>query len=175
MSVNETKYRKEIQFNIQPVAELLAMPDLKIPEYQRPYKWQKTHVRQLLNDIEKHAKEGDKKYRIGTIVTHYDGAHKNIVDGQQRLTTLTLIQSCLDSSQHRTGQDKQHLTLAHEKYSSSVSQKNIRENYAYIKAFFKKSNQRDDYCDYLKRCEFVYIELDDVNEAFQFRDAPLSV
>ncbi len=59
-----------------------------IPRFQRPYSWQQEEVEDFLNDILTNGKE----YFIGSMVTFsFDGDKKGIVDGQQRLTTITLI------------------------------------------------------------------------------------
>lgn len=65
-----------------------------IPKYQREYVWGKTEWETLINDIN----DNDPDYFVGSIivVSHEDnrpGAEKiyQVVDGQQRLTTLTLL------------------------------------------------------------------------------------
>ena len=65
-----------------------------IPKYQREYVWSKTEWETLINDIN----ENDPDYFIGSIIVvsnHDDrpGAEKiyQVVDGQQRLTTLTIL------------------------------------------------------------------------------------
>lgn len=76
--------------------------------YQREYKWDKDQVNTLLNDIEirfeqgirsKDDPDGIKKdvlenfepYFLNTYLTHTTPSFSNIVDGQQRLTTLLLM------------------------------------------------------------------------------------
>ena len=63
---------------------------LSIPDYQRIYCWEEKHVHKLWNDILE-LKNG-KTYHLGIIILHKGKDNKwNIVDGQQRLITLTLI------------------------------------------------------------------------------------
>jgi hypothetical protein len=75
-----------------------------LPTYQRDYKWETKHLRELLEDIqdvffgefdEKHARtevSNYEKYFLGTIITiPADEGRRAIVDGQQRITTLALI------------------------------------------------------------------------------------
>jgi len=65
-----------------------------IPDFQRPYSWEKEHCEKLWDDFmnffdSKQNKED--KYFLGNIVIHpYDGAFA-VIDGQQRLTTLLLL------------------------------------------------------------------------------------
>ncbi len=76
----------------------------ELPTYQREYRWQSNHLRELLNDIQDEfssnydVSHGRPKvaeyspYFLGTIITTTgaDGA-RAIIDGQQRITTITLI------------------------------------------------------------------------------------
>ena len=64
-----------------------------IPDYQRSYSWEKAHRDDLLNDIVEITQHGVTHF-TGTIVAarpdHADGDY-HVVDGQQRLTSLTLL------------------------------------------------------------------------------------
>ena len=83
---------EDIKLNVHSIREVLKK-ELKIPDYQRPYKWQAFHVRQLLEDLQQHFYE-KKQYRLGTLVLHENDTQSSsldIVDGQQRLTTLYLL------------------------------------------------------------------------------------
>ena len=40
-----------IQFTSKKVGELLKEEDLRIPSYQRPYKWNRKHIRNLFYDL----------------------------------------------------------------------------------------------------------------------------
>ncbi|WP_336916759.1 DUF262 domain-containing HNH endonuclease family protein [Acinetobacter modestus] len=77
-----------------------------IPMYQRNYAWGEKEIDQLILDIQDYQKQpdqinqvqtqGNKKYYIGTLVVFEssDGKYE-IIDGQQRFTTLTLLAICL--------------------------------------------------------------------------------
>ena len=73
------------------VKQLLAIPNLRIPEYQRPYKWTEKNVNQLIDDIRDNLDKS--AYRIGTLVIHNnkEEGKLDIVDGQQRTITLFLL------------------------------------------------------------------------------------
>lgn len=69
---------------------------LKIPEYQRSYAWEKQNVRDLIEDISESLETNSSHY-IGTVVlakTSISDTY-NIVDGQQRLTTILMILNVL--------------------------------------------------------------------------------
>lgn len=65
----------------------------EIPRYQRGYAWEKQHVRDLFEDILE-AIESNSSHYIGTVVLSKsvdDSKKFYVVDGQQRLTTITLL------------------------------------------------------------------------------------
>ena len=65
---------------------------LTIPEYQRPYKWSARNAIQLLDDIIEAMNNNKEVYRVGTLILHEDEKGKfNIVDGQQRTITFSLL------------------------------------------------------------------------------------
>lgn len=69
----------------------------EIPAYQRPYSWEKGNVEQLLDDVWEAFEANDEEYFIGSLITieRDKGLLYDVVDGQQRLTTLNLIFSRL--------------------------------------------------------------------------------
>lgn len=77
------------------IKEILANDSYIIPRYQRNYAWGKAEISQLIKDIEEFfPKENneDKSYYLGSLVCfkREDGSFE-LIDGQQRHTTLTLI------------------------------------------------------------------------------------
>ena len=77
----------------------------KIPIYQRNYAWKEPQIRQLIQDIYDYVEIGDKrKYYIGTLVVRPD-KEKNtfeVIDGQQRLTTLSMLVAYLKKAPNNT-------------------------------------------------------------------------
>ena len=65
----------------------------EIPFYQRPYAWTTDEVGELLEDLLFAMKRGSGvPYFLGSIVlVKGDGADSKVIDGQQRLTTLTIL------------------------------------------------------------------------------------
>ena len=75
--------------------------DFHIPEYQRPYAWQVEQAGQLLEDlVEAMDRGGDEPYFLGSIVLvkSPNSARAEVIDGQQRLTTLTILLAVLRDS-----------------------------------------------------------------------------
>jgi len=67
-----------------------------IPLYQRGYKWEPKHVKKLLIDIDNFQVSDSKFYCLQNITIVPKDNYFNIVDGQQRLTTLTLVLAYLE-------------------------------------------------------------------------------
>lgn len=63
--------------------------DFYIPSYQRGYRWGETEVVRLLDDI--YATEGKRNYCLQPVVVRKNGDSYELIDGQQRLTTIYLI------------------------------------------------------------------------------------
>lgn len=63
-----------------------------IPAYQRGYRWTQDEVHKLLDDLAEGVREGKKRYSLQPIVVkrRTEGSWE-LIDGQQRLTTLWLI------------------------------------------------------------------------------------
>ncbi|NLJ76875.1 MAG: DUF262 domain-containing protein [Peptococcaceae bacterium] len=69
-----------------------------IPDYQRPYSWQKSHCEQLFEDIDESNRQNE--YFLGTIILQEigkigTGKKYDVIDGQQRITTLQILLACL--------------------------------------------------------------------------------
>ena len=88
-----------------PIGELFQNTKFTIPEIQRDYAWDaKKEVSKLLEDMWKYYKVTDHKtspqYFIGTIIVYSGGDQdqaKQIMDGQQRITSLTSLMAAIKS------------------------------------------------------------------------------
>jgi len=90
-------------FDPDPVncSDLFSSEDdlYRIPRYQRPYSWEESHLRQLFDDLyEAWQTERDAPYFLGSvIVVGEEGENRlSILDGQQRITTLTITYAVLN-------------------------------------------------------------------------------
>lgn len=92
------------------VRDIYRSSILNIPSYQRGYSWESRHVNDLLDDIdylfeeEQRGQDGDFHY-YGTVVLQEQGelevgteefTEYDIVDGQQRLSTIGLLIQCIN-------------------------------------------------------------------------------
>lgn len=71
---------------------LMSTMTFEIPQYQREYAWKRGEVEEFWNDLAAAAATGS--YFLGLVIL-MDGERKHVVDGQQRLLTLTLLSAAL--------------------------------------------------------------------------------
>lgn len=157
----------EINASIVKVENILSLKNLRIPEYQRPYRWETENVRQLLEDILTSKTFGKKQYRIGSVILHDNNTENSLdlVDGQQRITTLFLIKKACY---------KEDILSCNLRYNHMDSYNNIKSNYAYIDSWLDencKENRTDCFKYINESCEFVKIVVSDLSEAFQMFDS----
>lgn len=92
-----------IEADSRTIRQLLSGAKYSIDYYQREYKWETKNIEELLDDLEasffENYREGDDRtkvekygrYFLGSVVMNNESGKKYIIDGQQRLTSLTLL------------------------------------------------------------------------------------
>lgn len=163
MSCNQNR------IDIIPVSECLQL-NFSIPEYQRPYKWSVQSIDDMLGDINNSVQQSfsysNYRYRIGTIILHKTDDVLNVVDGQQRLISLTLISKYLDNNYDNA--------ILRNMFYDKITQKHIHDNYIHIKEWFSlrdkdiKESFKKAFQDIL---ELVVIQVGRESEAFQLFDS----
>jgi hypothetical protein len=163
MADNKTPKQESIK-----LSELITQ-NLTIPIYQRPYKWTEKNIIALLNDVFEYVMVKNKDYRIGSIILHEEGGNKNIVDGQQRLTTISILFRCLEKN--FAG-----LLLA-QKFKHKISRNNIVYNFRIINQWIRtkfgtdESKIKEFKEQILKKCELILFTVYQQDEAFQLFDS----
>src|SRR5882672_2628187 len=74
----------------------------KIPRFQRPYSWDRGNIEEFWTDVLEGTASG---YFIGSMVFYKKGTETYVVDGQQRLTTLTIFLAALRDTLKEIGED----------------------------------------------------------------------
>ena len=163
-----------IQFTSKKVGELLKEENLRIPSYQRPYKWNRKHIRNLFYDLRDVM--GKKEYQIGSVILHEILHEKekylDIVDGQQRLISISLFLHLLDRLENYKGA-KQLLSAA---VFGELSCYHASENYNEWENLTQLvgENQAKDICNFLlENCSVSVITMpqERLSEAFQLFDS----
>ncbi|HQY64946.1 MAG TPA: DUF262 domain-containing protein, partial [Polyangiaceae bacterium] len=148
------------------VGELLAR-DLRVPEYQRPYRWRAETAQALLDDCWRawHAQPGH-IYALGSVILYQrpgDGGY-DIVDGQQRLLTLRMLLSLLDGVPVL----KVDAPLAEDPPQIVRTFQHLRQ----ALALTVPAEERAGFATFIQeRCVLVHIVTDEEDEAFRFFDA----
>ncbi|MDD4408942.1 MAG: DUF262 domain-containing protein [Clostridia bacterium] len=161
------------QPQIIKVKELLTNDNLKIPSYQRPYKWTTKNVNQLIDDVLIHKEKSE--YRLGTLVVHNHDGVSDIVDGQQRTITLTLIAYAITQKQNKTKEEEKALKsfdpkLLNLSFANNISKANIQNNFKQIERRIADFDEKSIWF-FLEKCTLVEVVLDDISESFQFFDS----
>lgn len=162
---------------VTTAGELLSR-DLRIPDYQRPYRWTARNIVELLEDIDgavAHRRDdAGFRYRIGTVILHrnVEGGTLDIVDGQQRAVSLLLFRMCLAEAVGLPVPDFP--LLASATFSSRESRANIRANHELMVEWLR--SRSEEWCEtaveaFERTLEAVVITVDRVEEAFQLFDS----
>lgn len=72
---------------------LLSSGRFRVPEFQREYAWGREEVEEFFSDLAKSLH--DDSYFLGLIILTGEGSLKEVVDGQQRLLTITLLAAAI--------------------------------------------------------------------------------
>ncbi|MEQ8704023.1 MAG: DUF262 domain-containing protein [Phaeodactylibacter sp.] len=99
-------------YPVLSIEELLSKDQYVIPRYQRNYAWTEAHISQLIEDVLDNV-GSPLPYYIGTLVVFprkKDGKLNSyeVIDGQQRLTTLTLLSAYLTQKERNQGNNTRH-------------------------------------------------------------------
>jgi hypothetical protein len=146
--------------------------NLVIPPYQRPYKWTAKNAVQLFDDIIEAKNQNKETYRVGTLILHFDAKKSvyNIVDGQQRTITFSLLLMAIN--------DRPGVTipfLNQQLTDDAHNARNIPNNYRTLERRIHNISdvrERVDIHDYIKNnCELIVVITEDISEAFQFFDS----
>ena len=78
---------REIKLDTKMVGDISG--NFYVPSYQRGYRWEETEVVRLLDDI--YSTEGKRNYCLQPVVVRKNADKYELIDGQQRLTTIYLI------------------------------------------------------------------------------------
>lgn len=178
------------------ISEIFDDAQYIVPIYQRNYAWNNREIEQLIDDINDAIKnenkdaENDKNYFLGTLIV--DNKENNlyeVIDGQQRLTTLYLLKKFLERDNKDlfdSNADKL-LFEAREKYKRTLQNiyyleneqntnnyyaQELKEGYDCIKNYFneKKSIDENSFKDKLKKVSLVRVQVPkniDLNHYFE--------
>ena len=154
-----------IQADVVSVAELFenAGQRLRIPAYQRRYAWKSNQVVALCKDVLAAVTEKRREYHIGTLILHKSDDFFDVVDGQQRLTSICLLLSNPETYRLAAESANGDTSPSYGKIGKAEADKLLDEVCAC-------GIKLDDVRAFLPKCTFVRIVVDNVEEAFQLFD-----
>lgn len=134
--------------------------DYRIPIYQRNYAWKWEEIFDLVQDIyDAFTQNANQFYYIGTLVTHSIGnKHFDVIDGQQRLTTIFILFRVLQISSIQSrltyqAREKANLTMQHmPDWDTIEPDMDIRAGYNYAERAIKevvKDDEKESFINYL--------------------------
>lgn len=145
---------KQIDGKAHSIREILQGQRYSVDYYQREYRWQKKQVEELVDDLTAQflqdfdaSDERDRvqeygRYFLGSIILSQKDGGTFIVDGQQRLTTLTLILVYLHLRQgNREDRVKLEDLIYAEKYGKKRFNISVPERDAVMEVLFKGQSQ----------------------------------
>lgn len=171
---------------ILSVAEIFEKEEYSIPIYQRNYTWKEIEINQLLEDIDKNVRnEESKNYYLGNLIVNQDNKGVfEVIDGQQRLTTLFLLCRYLNLVKKEVlkfeAREKYNKTLANivtlfdkgDLVKEENYAKEIVASYKIIKSYFEErtQNAKNDFIRKLDKVKIVRVQVPkgtDLNQYFE--------
>ena len=177
---------KEIDGQAKTIQELLANKKYSLDYYQREYSWQTKHVIELIDDLmskfyDSYEKTHDRSqvgnyshYFLGSIIVCEKGSQRFIIDGQQRLTTLTLLLMRL----HRLLKDEDQksqiallifsLRRGKKSFNLDIPDRETIMETLYSGLFFETANQPESICNIVDRYKDIENRLKIQKEVLPF-------
>jgi len=147
--------KNKIEATDKNINNLLKDQKFYIDYFQREYRWQEKHIRLLVEDLTttflKSYKHTDKRsevanyqsYYIGPVVFSVNGGKKSIIDGQQRITSITLFLIYLN---HLQKNNEQKVSISElifsEKYGEKSFNMTDETRRSCLKALFEKGEYK---------------------------------
>ncbi len=108
----------KLDIDLDGIGHTLSDNKLMVPVYQRSYAWEEKHVKELYNDLFSAIKESEGEYFIGSVVLTTGKDRSEVVDGQQRLATTSILIAAIRDYFHE-GDDKERAEDLQNDYLSS--------------------------------------------------------
>lgn len=141
-------------------------------EYQRPYVWDETKIEQLLNDFEAHFFTDNTfkdriPYYLGAVLLYKSPeGNYEIIDGQQRISTLLLMDYAWNDGNSYLAQNKWNLS-----YTSLLSAAKLRTNFNYFKNHVLQQKYKNNLNKIFSGLVFTVIVTKSQDDSFTFFDS----
>jgi uncharacterized protein with ParB-like and HNH nuclease domain len=145
-----SKTENKIDADDRTVLEVLDNKKYTVDYFQREYSWQQKHIEQLVTDLtsaflaeyspadSRSAVENYNSYYLGPFVLSEKNGRRSIIDGQQRLTSLTLFLIYLNNLQRGLGlSEKIESMIFSEKFGEKSFNIDVPERIPCLKSLFE--------------------------------------
>ncbi len=145
-----SKLTNKIEANDRSITEVLDDKKYTVDYFQREFKWEERHIEQLvsdlgsafLNEYRTNHKRTDianyNSYYLGPFVVSIKDGHRSIIDGQQRLTSITLLLIYLNNLQKNLGlTEKLESLIFSEKFGEKSFNIQVEERVSCMEAIFR--------------------------------------
>lgn len=146
-----SKLSNKIEAHDRSITEVLDDKKYMVDYFQREYKWEERHIEQLVSDLTssflneyktEHKRkdiENYNSYYLGPFVVSVKDGQRSIIDGQQRLTSLTLLLIYLNNLQKELGlSEKLESLIFSEKYGEMSFNIQVDERIICMEALFRE-------------------------------------
>lgn len=173
-----SRLENKIEAKDRSVHDVLDNKKYTVDYYQREYSWQQSHIEQLVTDLsssflQAYQSEHDRSevenynsYYLGPFVLSDKGTKRSIIDGQQRLTSLTLFLVYLNNLQKTYGLNESiESMIFSKKFGSKSFNIEVKERVACLQALFEQGEyqlQDDDDAS----TQNMVARYEDIEEAF---------
>src|SRR5215210_7314580 len=97
----------EMDIELDGIGHILSDNRLEVPRYQRSYAWTDKHVKDLFTDLADALQNDEPEYFLGSIVAiGTDTDRIEVVDGQQRLATVTILLAAIRDYFFKNGESE---------------------------------------------------------------------
>lgn len=155
-----------VDVEVLNVNDFFCTYTMRIPDYQRSYVWNEEKTTDLLGDLKDffgNSKNDNLSYYLGCILLHQKEECYEIIDGQQRITTLLILDYVLKKNDSVLKNHQIDLL-----FNSPVSIRNIHLNRAVIEKWGVNLCDKE---DLFERIVFSVVVTHSEDEAFTFFDS----
>lgn len=146
----------KIDADDRSITEILSRQRFSIDYFQREYRWKKEHMESLIEDLtnaflksyeplhQRNEVANYQNYYLGPMVFSNKNANKSIIDGQQRITSITLLliylfHSLPDDEQNQGTKNSISNLIYSEQYGEKSFNINDKTREPCLKALFEKN------------------------------------
>ena len=144
--------KRNISAKEYPLSEILVDKKYTVDYFQREYKWERINIEQLVSDLVnafmESYRDGHKTkdvanygtYYMGSIVLSESGSSASIIDGQQRITSLTLLLIFLYHATNKTMSEQLSSMIYSDSYGEKSFNIQVKEREECLKSLYEEGN-----------------------------------